>query len=369
MHIPRRQFLGTALAAGAAMASPLFSRAAEEKAPRGPKWLADLPLEPATPLENPPKLSPLLVDAAGRPITTPAGWEARRKEVDAQWREFLGPPPAERKSAPKLTVLYGDSRDGVIRQRVQYDIEPGITTEAYLLKPLKISDKAPGVVVLHSTVDHSILQPAGLGKDAEKAFGLKLAKKGMVAFCPRNFLWPRNHGLAAKDEAAKFLARRPRSLGMAKMLYDSQVATDILASLPEVDADRLGCVGHSLGAKEVLYLMAFDERVKAGIFSEGGVGFPHTNWQDAWYLGPKIKEPGFPREHHELLALAAPRPLLVIGGDSADGEQTWPWITAARPVYELLGHPRQLAFYNHKKGHAVPPEAEEKIDSWLDAFL
>ena len=46
--------------------------------------------------------------------------------------------------------------------------------------------------------------------------------------------------LEHREEAERFLARRPGSRGMAKMLWDARVATDILAALPEVDADRLG---------------------------------------------------------------------------------------------------------------------------------
>ena len=49
---------------------------------------------------------------------------------------------------------------------------------------------------------------------------------------------------------------------------------------------RMGAVGHSLGAKETLYLAAFDERVKATVSSEGGIGTKFSNWDAAWYLGP-----------------------------------------------------------------------------------
>src|SRR5439155_24882510 len=103
-----------------------------------------------------------------------------------------------------------------------------------------------------------------------------------------------------------------QSKGMAKMLYDALVAVDILAALPEVDPSRLGCVGHSLGAKEALYLAAFDERIKVAVSSEGGIGTKFSNWDAAWYLGPSIKEPTFTRDHHELLALVAPRPFLLL---------------------------------------------------------
>jgi hypothetical protein len=114
------------------------------------------------------------------------------------------------------------------------------------------------------------------------------------------------------------------------------VAVDILAAQPQVDSSRLGAVGHSLGAKEVLYLAAFDERIKATVSSEGGVGIKFSNWNASWYLGAEVDEPNFAREHHELLALTAPRAFLLVGGQSADGDQGWPFIEAALPGLQAL---------------------------------
>ena len=124
------------------------------------------------------------------------------------------------------------------------------------------------------------------------------------------------------------------------MLFDAQRGLDVLESLPEVDTNRLGAIGHSLGAKEALYVAAFDPRVKATVSSEGGIGTTFSNWNAPWYLDKQITS--FGREHHELLALAAPRPFLLVGGDSADGDRSWPYIDAARPVYELFSKPARL---------------------------
>ena len=55
---------------------------------------------------------------------------------------------------------------------------------------------------------------------------------------------------------------------------------DLLESLPQVDASRIGAVGHSLGAIESLYLAAFDERVQVAVASEAGLDFSFTNWHD-----------------------------------------------------------------------------------------
>ena len=363
--IARRQFLvGASVLAGCALRSAVALEDSQDVA-----WLAEIQRRPDAVPEDSSKLADLLVDAAGRQITTKQAWQARRQELLDWWLEFLGPMPAERREAPQLEVIEEDRPEGVVRQLVRYDVEPGLTTEAYLLKPAKLDGKAPGLVALHSTVDHSIRQPAGVEGAPEKAFGLRYAKRGFVVFCPRNYLWPTTSKIAAAPEAEKFLKRAPRSKGMMKMLYDSLVATDILAAQSEVDSQRLGAVGHSLGAKEVLYLAAFDQRIKASVSSEGGIGTRFSNWDAPWYLGPSIKEPAFTHEHHELLALVAPRPFLLVGGESADGDRGWPFIAAARGVYELYGKPARIGQFNHRQGHAVPPEALARIDEWLLTYL
>lgn len=152
------------------------------------------------------------------------------------------------------------------------------------------------------------------------------------------------------------------------MLFDGQVALDILAAQPDVDRARIGCIGHSLGAKEALYLAAFDPRITAVVSSEGGIGTKMSNWDAEWYLGDAVTHPGFAREHHELLALAAPRPFLLVGGDSADGAASWPWIAAAQPVYRLYGEPIRLGLLNHGRGHAVPPDVLPRLLEWMETY-
>ncbi len=363
----RRTFLAASSATLAA--SRLCLAEADDGKSKDVPWLQEIQTPPAKLPADAPKLSDLLIDGNGKKIDSLAGWKHRREELRKWWLEFLGPMPAERKGAQKLEVLQEDRPEGVIRQLVQYEVEPGILTQAYLLKPAKQEGKVPGVAAFHSTVDESILQPAGVKGVPEKAFGLRFAQRGRVVFCPRNYLWPDNTHIAAKEEAETFQKRMPKSKGMAKMLYDSLVAVDILASLPEVDAARIGAVGHSLGAKETLYLAAFDERVKVTVSSEGGIGTRFSNWDALWYLGDSIKAAGFTHEHHELLALAAPRPFLLLGGNSADGDRGWPFIEQALRVYQLYGSPLRVGQFNHKKGHAVPPEAEQRIEEWFAAYL
>lgn len=370
----RREVMRLAGAAAGVSMCPGLGLAAE----RHVAWLTEIQRAPEKLPADAPKLSELLVDHDGQRIGSVAAWEKRRDELRRWWLEFLGPVPAERKSAPRLTVVEEDRTEGVVRQLVRYEIEPGIVTEGYLLLPEKLNGKAPGIAVFHSTVNYTIRQPAGLEGPPEKHFGLRYAKRGCVCFCPRNYLWPKitNDKIGTTGEVKRLAERAPRSKGMAKMLYDALVAVDVLAALPQVDAKRLGAVGHSLGAKEALYIAAFDDRIKATVSSEGGIGVHFSNWEAPWYLGPSIKEPSFAHEQHELLAMAAPRAFLLVGGRSetpgpgaVDGDRGWPFIAAAMPVYELYGKPAAVGQFVHGKGHAVPPIAEQRIEEWLMTYL
>ncbi|MEE2990472.1 MAG: dienelactone hydrolase family protein [Planctomycetota bacterium] len=295
-------------------------------------------------------------------------WELYRDTIRDRWLKELGPVAIRPRPLPKLEVLETEQLpEGITRQRVRYEALPGEFVEAYIVRPSRLRGQVPGIVVLHSTVNHSIRQPAGVEGAPEKAFGLGAARRGMVAFCPRNYLWPNNDMIQAQQQADHFLEAYPDSRGMARMLYDSQLAVDLLLAQPHVDAGRIGSVGHSLGAKEVIYLAAFDERVRATVSSEGGISKTFSNWDAPWYLGKQMHDS--PHDHNELLGLVAPRAFLLIGGDSADGTVSWPLVEDALKIYRLYGRRPPLGLYNHGQGHAVPAEAEARIYEWLEVEL
>jgi len=311
-------------------------------------------------------------------------WQAQREQVLDVWLEYLGHGP---EVVPLQPEVHEEADLGeVTRSLVSYQVEEGCRVEAYLMRP-KVEGPLPGVVVFHPTTNDTILQPAGLAPPPEKHFGLKLAQRGYVTVCPRNYLW-RYVDLARRDDPATermnivsaLFERWPRWTGMGKMVWDGLRAVDYLLTLPGVDEQRLGCVGHSLGAKEVIYSLALDERLKAGVSSEGGVGVSFSNWDAPWYLGERIHT----REdldHHQLIGLCAPRALLVLGGGAepsrrpeggspgADTVESWNYLEAARPAYELFDAAENLGMLLHDQGHAVPPEAEAALYGWLDHFL
>ena len=337
-------------------------------------WLAEVQTGPPNPpRERLGKLMPLLVDERGGAITTRAGWETQRKIVRDEWLKFLGPMP-EPRPAVKLEVIKTEQLKEVSRLLVRYEGEPGLFVEGYLLLPTPANTtgkKRAGIVALHQTTNTSIDEIAGVSGPDSMQIGLKLAKRGFVVFCPRCFLWQNVKDL--NEAVAKHRERHPNSLGMAKMLYDAMRGTDVLANLPDVDANRIGAVGHSLGAKEALYLAAFDERIKAAVASEGGTAFRSTNWDAPWYLGPAIRDENFSLNHHQLLALMAPRPFLILGGESgsgaADGDRSWPLLEAAIPIWKLYGEPTRLGLLNHHQGHSIPEPVFERTAEWLETYL
>lgn len=311
-------------------------------------------------------LPDLLVDSKGKPIKSLKKWNKERLLIKQRWLDYLGaiePNP----ETPVLKVLSEENHKGIIRQYVEYEGEPGKTVYGYLLIPETMSQPLPGVVALHSTSDNKMLCISGAEVGKYVQFGFELAQKGFVVFCPQCFLWHENEGRNWEEQSKHYIKNNPGTTGMAKMLFDAQRAVDVLMNLKEVDSSRIACMGHSLGAKEALYLGAFDDRVKTIVSNEGGIGIEMSNWESIWYLGEEIE--AFGHKHHEVLALAAPKSFLLIGGDSADGEHSRPYIEAVKPVYYLYDKGQNLQLKNHGLGHHAEPIAVEWTYDWIEEHL
>ncbi len=333
-------------------------------------WWLQLPREQRGAL-----LSPLGDRAVSVAFDDRDAWDQVRGDWVRAWRDRLGPMPAVG-TAPKLEWSATDLPDrdeGVLRRAVRIEVEPDVWVDAIVLTPDRESipnRSLPGCVALHPTTSMHIEELAGLHGKGPRAAGWHLAKRGFAVICPKCFLW--QDADSFDSAVAKHRARHPDALGMAKMLFDAQRAVDALLTLPEVDPNRLAAIGHSLGAKEVLYLMAFDERIRVGVASEGGLAFDSTNWDAPWYLGPSFRDPSNPPfDHAQLLALIAPRPLLVFGGETgpgaADGTRSLALMSAAAPVWTLYGKPLRLGMWNHGQGHVWEVPQWERAVAWLQS--
>lgn len=161
-----------------------------------------------------------------------------------------------------------------------------------------------------------------------------------------------------------------RWMGVGKMAWDAGQEVRYLAGRKDVDAKRIGMIGFSLGAKGALYAAAFTPGLAAVVSIDPGVPINgSTNWFAKWYqdwnnetsmrlLNPDVATPEFERDHHELLALAAPRPVLILGGNAAttpsvdsDDLFTHPYIERAREVYRFYDAGDRLEFKITGEGH------------------
>ena len=186
--VSRRRFVAAAPAvlAGLAWASKRGRAGSDEV-----EWLDEVQRPPSRLPAGAPDLPPLLVGRGGALIRTRVQWESERQRIRLDWMRFLGPMPAD-KPPLEMEVLQEEELDGdLVRQLVRYNAEAGVRVEGYLLAPEAASgrDRRAGVVVLHQTSSLTIDLVAGVNGPEEQQVGLKLARRGLVAFCPRCFLW------------------------------------------------------------------------------------------------------------------------------------------------------------------------------------
>lgn len=319
-----------------------------------------------------PALSPLLP----RNGATKAEWLKQREIIREKWLAVLGGLP-ERRVPLKSEFSEKENCGDFTRRHVRYAIEEDVFTDGYLLEPKEQKGRLPAIVVFHPTTPLQAQGVAGLSTNyaEEKWQGVQLAKRGHVVWCPRNFIFEEQPKKLSKatdlyvSNVNHMHARHPSWCGMTRMIFDAIRAADFVCSLPNVDTNRIGCIGHSLGGKVALYAPAFDERYKVSVSSEGGIGLKFSNWDAVWYLGERIKQADFERENHEVLSLVAPRAFLLLAGNFADNDKSWAFIEATMPVYKLLGAPENVGWFNHGMGHRYSPEARAVAEEFFDTHL
>ena len=98
-----------------------------------------------------------------------------------------------------------------------------------------------------------------------------------------------------------------------KHVFDNMRAVDLLQSLDFVDSQRIGAIGHSMGAGDVFDLMAVDQRIKAGVVSGDGMSDPSASFlplmSPRLYIGIRGEFDGTPgalRKAHQMHANARP---------------------------------------------------------------
>ncbi len=329
-----------------------------------------------------PDHSKLLVlrdsDGGERPIQTADDWRKRREHILLGLEEAMGPfrepgKPAAPADLPlDLKCEKEEPLEKCLRKRISFVAEPGDRVPAYLLIPRDLKGKAPAVLCLHQTTALGKGEPAGVGGKESLHYALELAERGYVTLAPD---YP-NFGDHPFDSAGKGYAS-----GSMKAIRDNVRAIDLLQSLGEVDPERIGCMGHSLGGHNTLFTAALDPRIKALVSNCGFNAFQHyyggdlKGWSSKTYM-PRIATfggwRGMPFDFHEVVGAIAPRPFLAIAPlrDSNFAVQgVREAIDSAREVYKLLGVTEKLSADYPDCEHDFPPSSRERAYAWLDRWL
>lgn len=230
--------------------------------------------------------------------------QAWQKTARAQVFEhlFYAPPAV----SPQAEVVRRTDRADYVEEYLTFWTTPDLRVPAYVLIPKRTKLPAPAVVVLHC---HGGFYVWGKEKVVElenehpalsefkrqlydgRSIATELARRGYVVITTDMFYWGERRMLLDEDPASyrdrermtqdditafnrrsqqseQLVARSLFTAGVTwpgVMLWDDIRTLDYLASRPEVDSTRLGCVGLSVGGYRSFLLAALDERVKAAV--------------------------------------------------------------------------------------------------------
>src|SRR5882724_9739432 len=291
---------------------------------------------------------------------TRKAWEKKRAEVRERLWQLLGRLPP-RPKIPPVEILSRTDRGDYVLEKFQFDNGAGATVPGYLLLPSTVAraGKSAAIFYCHWHGGEYDNGKEELFRKTHTAFGPgpTLARRGYVVLAVDAYCFGERSGQGpggpvekgAKEEmsASKFNLWVGRTLwGM--MLRDDLMALDFLVSRPEVDRNRVGVTGMSMGATRSWWLMALDERIRTGVAVacltryQNLIGRQGLARHGIYYFVPGMLN-HFDTE--AVVALIAPRPILFLTGDKdwgspVDGVRTIE--TTARKAYRLYGQDNQF---------------------------
>jgi dienelactone hydrolase len=282
---------------------------------------------------------------------------AWKREARGKLLELLqyAPPRCDPRAETVESVDYGD----YLQERIYFNTTPDIRAPAFVLIPKKARVPAPGIVVLHDhggfylwgkeklleqDGEHPVLTDFKRQYYAGRSIASDLARAGYVVVVIDMFYWGERRILLPDDPLD--WRERPRSITLERitafnrraveseqlvgrtiysagftwagvMFWDDVRTVDYLLTRPEVDPERIGCVGLSVGGLRSAHLAALDDRVKAAVIVGWMTSFPAQLKHHVKHtIGHTKLVPGLYRylDYPDVASLAMPTPLLVING-------------------------------------------------------
>ncbi len=364
-----------------------------------------------------PKLpDPLTLNNGMKVTTAKAWWETRRPEIVEDFdREVYGRAP---KATPKVTwevtgtvrEMNGDVPvitkkllghvDNTSYPAIHVDIQLTLSTPANALGPVPVIMELSFSPEFMAAIAKRIPEMTAAANKGPAWQQQVLARGwGYAVYIPTSVQADSGDGLT---EGIIGLVNKgqPRKLddwgSLRAWAWGASRAMDYFETDKSVDARQIGIEGHSRYGKATLVTMAYDPRFAIAYVSSSGAGgaaLYRRNFGEQignvagtreyhWMAGNFLKYDGpltpndLPVDSHELIALAAPRPVFIGGGATqGDGWQDargmFMATVAAGPVYRLLGKKDlgtaefppmetplidgELAFRQHSDGHTPGP--------------
>lgn len=314
-------------------------------------------------------------------LQTGGSWRDWSNGFRRQYEALLDVP---RTTLARVDVIERRPWQGIWRERIL--LHGGVTGPVPLdvLSPENNGGRRPGLLCIHGhgagkddivgLTARDAAQTARVA-DLNYTYALQCAQRGYVAFAPdlRAF-GERGDGARARPgrdlcDNTYFKAAMLGLTPLALDLSDLRLVIDHALRRPEVDAERFGCLGLSLGGRMTMFLAALDERICAAVAS-GALNTLRERLTSYAGCGSQFL-PGLFRygDTPEVFALIAPRPLLLEFG-TQDG--TSPELYAAevyrrvRQIYALAGAEERLDLDIFARGHRFSGrKAFPFLERWL----
>jgi dienelactone hydrolase len=304
---------------------------------------------------------------------TRAEAEAWQKQLRTKLTQLVGEFPS--RTPLKARSIETRNFQGYSREKFTFESRPGVTVIAYLLMPAESRRPQPVVVCIpgHGRGVNDIVGIDEQGHERtgrpgyQHDFAIQVVEHGMAALAiePMGFGYRRDPVTEAKG--AQATACQPAA-GSALLfgstmigwrVWDVMRAIDWIATRPDLDASRVGCMGISGGGTCTLFSSALDTRIQAAFVS----GYLNTFRDSIMSVSHCIDNyvPGILNwaENYDVAGLIAPRPFFSEGGTR---DPIFP-INATREsfsrvkrVYETFGVPdsaQQEIFDGEHEFHGV----------------
>jgi pimeloyl-ACP methyl ester carboxylesterase len=270
-----------------------------------------------------------------------------------------------------------EERDGYVLETWDLDLNGIETVPAYLARPRSMSGRVPGVVFNHShgggytigkkefVEGRSYLQPVPYAK--------VLTDLGYLALCIDAWVFGERSHTSESDMFKAMLWRGQVLWGM--MVYDSLRAVDFLLERPEVDPQRIGTLGMSMGSTMAWWLAALDPRIKGTVDINCLTDFQTLlakkglSLHGLYYFVPDLLN------HFttaQINALIAPRAHLGLAGlqDNLTPVEGLDIIDRElQQVYAREGHPERWKLLRDDVAHVETPEGRQEIIAFLRRFM